>query len=356
MPSAQKVSWAQLRVGIVAMVAMVILGLLVVLLTGSTKWFAKTSMLSTFMTDSANMSKGSPVRINGIPAGKVATVEWSGLPGRRAVKMTMEIETDKLPQIPVDSEVAIASENALGNKFINIRKGESPETVKPGAELKSQDTSGFDDVVASGYAVMVSAKVMLERMDGIVSVIESGKGSIGKLINDDRLYDNLAKTAEEAAKITVAVNSDKGSIGKLLHGTELHDDLRSAIARVNKLVDGLEAGQGTAGKLLKDTALYDEFKATATEARTLMADLNAGKGTAGKLLKDEALHNQIVSTIARMDTLLDKINSGEGSLGQLVVNPQLYDSLNGTAREMNLLMKDFRANPKKFLRIKLGLF
>ena len=41
---------------------------------------------------------------------------------------------------------------------------------------------------------------------------------------------------------------------------------------------------------------------------------------------------------------------------QLLVNPQLYESLNLTTREMTGLLKDFRANPKKFLRIKLGLF
>jgi phospholipid/cholesterol/gamma-HCH transport system substrate-binding protein len=38
------------------------------------------------------------------------------------------------------------------------------------------------------------------------------------------------------------------------------------------------------------------------------------------------------------------------------VNPQLYESLNGSSKEMSELLKDFRANPKKFLRIKLGLF
>ena len=41
---------------------------------------------------------------------------------------------------------------------------------------------------------------------------------------------------------------------------------------------------------------------------------------------------------------------------QLVVNPQLYDSLNGATREFQSLAKDMRANPKKFLTIRLQLF
>jgi phospholipid/cholesterol/gamma-HCH transport system substrate-binding protein len=53
---------------------------------------------------------------------------------------------------------------------------------------------------------------------------------------------------------------------------------------------------------------------------------------------------------------MDKINSGQGTIGQLLVNPSLYESLDGTMKEFHSFMKDFRANPKKFLTIKLVLF
>ena len=60
--------------------------------------------------------------------------------------------------------------------------------------------------------------------------------------------------------------------------------------------------------------------------------------------------------MGRLDTLLDKVNGGQGTLGQLLVNPSLYETLDSTTKEMNGLMKDFRSNPKKFLRIQLKLF
>jgi phospholipid/cholesterol/gamma-HCH transport system substrate-binding protein len=84
--------------------------------------------------------------------------------------------------------------------------------------------------------------------------------------------------------------------------------------------------------------------------------LNAGKGTAGKVLKDEDLYKQLNLITAKVNATLDKINAGQGTIGQLMVNPQLYDSLNGATREAQSLVKDMRANPKKFLRIKLALF
>ena len=72
------------------------------------------------------------------------TVELSGETApRRIIRVKMEIETDKLKQIPVDSVAAISAENVLGAKFINIRKGQSPVTIQPGAEIQALDTTRF---------------------------------------------------------------------------------------------------------------------------------------------------------------------------------------------------------------------
>jgi phospholipid/cholesterol/gamma-HCH transport system substrate-binding protein len=118
----------------------------------------------------------------------------------------------------------------------------------------------------------------------------------------------------------------------------------------------LQQGQGTAGKLLKDPQVYDEAQQTLAEMRKLTQDLNAGKGTAGKLLKDDQLYKQFTELTAKLDTTIDRINSGQGTVGQLLVNPQMYEAMNGAMREFQALAKDIRANPKKFLRIKLAIF
>ena len=357
MPSPQRVAWAQLRVGVLAVVAMILLATMVFLVTGKTSFFEKKSILYTYLSDSAAMANGAEVRLNGIEIGKVEKVDLSGeADPRLAVKVTMLVEADRLPQIPIDSEAAIGAANVLGTKYINIKRGNVAETIKAGGTLKAIDTSSFEDVVASGYNVLESARGMLKRIDGIVSVVEQGKGSIGKLIFDEQLYKNLNSTAGEARKITEQINTGKGSLSKLLYDDAVVEDVRRTFARVNQLLEGLEQGQGTAGKLLKDPALHDDMRKLLAEFRQVAVDLNAGKGTAGKLLKDEATINQINGTIAKVDNLLARINAGEGTIGQLMVNPQLYESLNGVTKEFHDFMKDFRKNPKKFLSIKLGLF
>src|SRR6202035_4029455 len=100
----------------------------------------------------------------------------------------MEIDRKMISEIPVDSVSGISAENVLGTKFINIKKGVKPETVQPGAEIPSLDTTGFDDLVQQGYALLASVQGIVKRVDAIVSLVEVGQGSIGKLLVDETLY------------------------------------------------------------------------------------------------------------------------------------------------------------------------
>ncbi len=357
MPTAQKVGWAQLRVGIMAMIAMAILAVMIFLLTGETKLFAKEELIYTYMDDSAALAKGAPVRLNGILAGKVKNVALSGeRQPLRIIRITLEIDKTMLPLIPVDSVAAISAENVLGTKYINIKKGQATTSVQPGAEIKSLDTREFDEVVQQSYSLLTSLQGIVKRVDTIVGLVEVGQGSIGKLLVDETLYNKILAIVTEGQKITTALTTDKGTIGKLIYDDKLYTDVRGSLAKVDVLLDELQQGKGTAGKLLKDDALYADTRKSVAELNKLLADLNAGKGTAGKLLKSEELNDQIKASIGKVDLMLDKINAGQGTIGQLLVNPQLYDSVNGATRELNGLLKDFRANPKKFLHIKLGLF
>lgn len=357
MPAAHKVGWAQLRVGLMAAGALVIIGMLVFLLTGSKKLWAKNDTLYTYMDDAVGLMVSSSVRLNGILVGEVKSVSLSGeSTPNRVIKITMEVQRDYLPQIPVDSIAAISAENVLGTKFINIKKGQSAQTVQASAEIRSLDTREFDEVVQQSYTLLSSMQGILKRVDAIVGLVEAGKGSIGKLLVDEELYNRLVAIVSEAQKIASALAKPTGTIGKLMYTDEFYTDLRGSMARVDSLLAGLQTGQGTAGKLLQDDALYAELRQTVGEVRRLAADLNAGKGTAGKLLKDESLHRQLEASLLKVDNIIDRINAGQGTIGQLLVNPQMYDTLNGATAELRELIKAVRENPTKYLRIKLSLF
>ena len=352
-----KASWARLKVGVMALVAMILLAFLVYLITGETTLFQSKGRLVTYMGDSAAMAEGSPVRLNGILVGKVDKIALSGLnQPRRIVRIDLLVAEKWFDSVPVDSEAAVSSENVLGTKFINIKKGTAKEVVRNGSELASLDTTGFDDVVAQGYSLLESLRGLLKRVDAIVATVEVGKGSIGKLLVDEELYNKVISITNELDSMAKQLNKGEGTMGKLLKDDKLYGDVRGTIARFDAMMQGLQEGQGTAGKLLKDPAVFDETKAAIVDVRKLLAGLDKGEGSAGKLLKSDELHTKINQSIAKLNTMLDKVNSGQGTLGQLLVNQQLYDNLAGATKEMNGLMQDFRSNPKKFLRIQLKLF
>ncbi|HUJ22407.1 MAG TPA: MlaD family protein [Bryobacteraceae bacterium] len=357
MADPKKVSFAQLRVGVMAIVAMIIVAVLIFLLTGQKNIFARTFELRTFMSDSGGITEGSPVRLNGILVGDVATLKLSGSKDpRRIVELDMEIKYDFLTEIPKDSMAGIAAANLLGNKFININRGTQANHVAPGDELQSAPVQDIPELLAQSSKLLDEFQGLLKRVDALLSYVESGQGNIGLLLKDKELYTRLNSTIAEAQQILVDVRTGKGTLSRLIYDDTLANDVHATLDKLNAILAELQQGRGTAGKLLKDEALYADLRHATDQFNQLVSDLQAGRGSAGKILKDDRLYNQINQLVAKVDTTVDKLNSGQGTLGQLMVNPQLYESLNGATGELHQLIKDMRANPKKFLRIKLAIF
>ena len=357
MPDARKVRWSQLKVGIVGLCGFVILFVLVFLLTQSKGFLHSTATLYTYMDDASGITDGTPVRLNGILVGALdkVTLTNSNDPNR-VVKFDMQVRSEYLKDIPVDSVVGIAASNLLGDKYLNITKGTNRQTVKDGAELKSLQSQDIPELMSKMNVLLASFQGIVGRVDVLLQGIEQGKGNIGLLLKDDQLYNRLNAIADEGKGLLTDIRNSKGTFNKLLNDDALYNDMRAPLKRVDAILAGIQAGQGSAGKLVNDPALYDEAKATITEMRGLIADLNAGKGTAGKLLKDDTLNQRLNELVAKLNGTMDKITSGQGTLGQLMVNPQLYESLNGVTQEVQSLVKEMHANPKKFLTIRLTLF
>lgn len=362
MPVSSKAKWSQLRVGVMAAVALAILGFLVFLLAGTNNPFKSTSDIYTYFDDSAAIAVASPVTLNGITIGKVTKVGLSGSnqPGH-IIKVTMQIDDEYVKSIPVDSQAVITAGNLLGAKYINIKKGRSPQSIAKGGEVPSKDLTTIDDFVQQGNTALTALQGIVTKAGVIVDQVQAGKGTIGMLLVDDTIARKMTSIVVEAEKLVVtlrtAAESDQNSVGKLLHDNgAMYNDVRGSIAKINGLIDDIQKGDGSVGRFVKDPALYNESLKTIADFRKILAGIDKGEGDVGKLLHSDELHEEIKSTMGRIDGMLDKINKGEGTLGQLLNNPALYESLDGTTRELHGLLKDFRANPKKFLTIYLKLF
>ncbi len=357
MPERSKIRWSELKVGIVAVAAMIVLAVLIFLLTGSRSFFERNETVRTYMADAAGMTESTPVRLNGILVGAVQNIRLSGSKDqKRAVEFELQIQGKYMRDIPEDSTASITAANLLGNKFIDITKGQSATPVKDGEELKSLQTQDIPELMAQSANLISTLQDISHRTNSMLTDIDAGKGNLGKLLRDDELYKRLNGIASEGQQLLEDVRNGKGTLSKLIYDDSLYQELRAPIKRIDAMLADLQQGQGTAGKMLKDPQVYDDARATLAEMRRLTQDLNAGQGTAGKLLKDEQLYKQFTALTAKLDNVVERMNSGQGTVGQLLVNPQLYDAMNGTMHEFQSLAKDVRANPKKFLSVKLAIF
>jgi phospholipid/cholesterol/gamma-HCH transport system substrate-binding protein len=353
MPTTSKSKWAQLKVGIMAIVALLLLAFLIILMSGVNPLFRRTTDVYTYLSDSVAMTEGAtPVRLNGILIGKVKKIELSGSTDpSRIVKITLSIDNTALPLVPVDSQAKLAQQNLLGSRYVNIKKGTSSQTIQAGAEIASADTPEIEDLFQQGSSTLAALQKIMDRVNGIIDDIQGGKGTIGALLVDRTLYNRAVEIVDDVKSLTAALNAPDSTIGRLIHEDTLYKDVSGTVGKINTLIDGLNAGQGTAGKLLKDDALYNELHATIGDVRETIAKINKGDGTVSKLLNSSELHDQLITSMGKLDGVLDKVNSGDGTIGRLMNDPSLFESLDGTSRDLQGFIKEFRANPKKFLTI-----
>lgn len=358
MASKEKVSWARFRVGILGIISLFCITLLLFLLTGGTDWFSKKEPLHVYLSDAAGLQPGAPVRINGIAAGKVNSVMLSGETNpQRIIKVDFQVDQNMMHQIPQDSQASIGSDNLLGStKFLEIDKGTQAVPIEPNATIKSANTAQFDQLVKQGFGVLDSAQAILNKIQDLVGSIQNGQGTIGKFLVDPTLYNSLQNTVSQVQLLASTLNTKTGTIGRLVNDDTMYKQIDSLVTRLDTITKGLQQGQGTAGMLITDRKLYDNLNTSVDQLNTMLTNLNAGKGTAGQLLVDDRIAKQVSSTLEKVDVTFDRINSGQGTIGQLLVNPALYEAATSTTRELHDTLKDFRANPKKFLTIRLRIF
>jgi len=358
MPDPKKIRWSQLRVGAVALSSFIIIFVMVFLLT-STKGglFRHDAALRTYMDDASGLAGGTAVRLNGITIGYLDHLELtSSRDPKRAVGFHMLVKPDYLSQIPVDSVVGIGAANLLGDKFLNITKGQATTHVEDGSELKPLESQDIPELLKQMATLLSTFQTSVNRVDNLLAGVEAGKGNLGKLLKDEDLSNTINAITVEGKKLLTDVRTGNGTLSKLIYDDKLYQEVRAPLQKVDAILAGVQSGEGTVGKALKDPALFDEAKQTIQELDKLVADINAGKGTVGKAVKDEELYKQAVVLVNRLNATIEKIQSGQGTVGQLLVNPQLYDTLNSTVTEGQSLLKDIRANPKKFLSVTVKIF
>ena len=188
-----------------------ILGTLAILATGifiiggKQYLFRPTYQLKTYFLNVAGLQAGADVMVGGLHSG---TVQAIALPDKPGDKMTVVLQMDQSTRkiLRKDSVASIDTEGLLGNQYIAISFGSSnqPE-VKNGDTIGSVPPLQMSEMIArangllgQGQQAMESINQVADHLKSVSAKVDSGNGSVGALINDRELYNNLDQTAGNA--------------------------------------------------------------------------------------------------------------------------------------------------------------
>lgn len=316
---------------------------------GGSEFFRSKIQLHIFLSDTGGLSKGADVLLNGVQAGKVANVFLTKTTDpNRAIQVDLRVEKSLQDRIPVDSIAALTADNLLGDKFVNIQAGKASQTVVDGAEIASLIQSGsFNpaDLVSSLQAT-------LQRVDLIISQIQQGDTPLAQFVNGNDFYSKLLSQVEAVQLAIQSVAGPKTQMGQMLFSDAFYNSVRQPILNIDHMLEQLQRGETPAGKLLTSPAVYDNAVAQIRNVHRSVADLNSNQGSAAALLHSDAQYRKLQAQIRGIDQAIDRLTAGNGQFAQLLQSRQLYDSVDLQSKKSEAFLRDFRQDPRKFLRIK----
>jgi phospholipid/cholesterol/gamma-HCH transport system substrate-binding protein len=325
--------------------ALLVLSVLLYLLMGGNP-LRRNVIIRSYVTDSGGMSRGSPVRLNGLPIGKVESVGLAPEPrGNRIVEIRMSVEAAAAARLPEDSIVEIGAENLLGDKLIAITAGRSDRPVAPGGELRYQPPAEIDRA-----QVIASFDRNLRLIDRLLDDIESGRGSLARFIRDDALYES-ARTRLQQFESSLSGLRSTGQLSELLRKDDVHRSIEATIARYDTLLADLEGGRGAAGEFLRSSRQHEDMLRRIASLRGQIARIRKNR-----FLRTDEDYERWNREIERLMAAIDKLNFGDGSLARLLHTAHTYESLAGASQNLQEGLRQFQRDPRKFLRIDLNLF
>jgi phospholipid/cholesterol/gamma-HCH transport system substrate-binding protein len=277
---------------------------------------------------------GDPVRIAGVNVGKVRKINIEDH------RVRVDYYVNRQDSIREDSIAQIRQTNMLGGVFLGLDFGSSQSRIlPPGSSVKTRDSTNLDQLITNpdrnqdrflrplGDLVDESREPLAEtinRLERIVAKIDEGEGTLGRLVNNPALYDEMASMSMRLNQLLAKLENGNGSLGKLIDDPSLYDNLNQTMMNLVDLSNQIKSGEGTLGKLFVDDRLYDEITTSVSNLNQITAKINAGEGSLGKFMSDDAFYENFSDTMASVSSIAAKIDEGQGTLGKLVNEDDLY--------------------------------
>jgi phospholipid/cholesterol/gamma-HCH transport system substrate-binding protein len=346
MPRTRSLGWAELKIGLLTIIALVLAGTLVFALSGDTGLWWQQYPLKTVFGNIAGLKEGAPVRVAGVEVGTVTRTELIG----DQVEVSFEVNQDVQPRITTTSTATLGSVSLLGESSVDITPSTGGTPIPEWGYVPATPPSGTITEVAT------QATKGLEEATKLISEIRAGRGTVGQLFTDDALYREINAFVSAAQSVARNLSEGRGTIGRLANDPTAARSLEASLKNLETVTARIQSGEGSLGRLLNDDTLAKSANSATANLDAITGRINRGEGTAGKLVTDTELYNRLLSMADRLEKVSAGLQQGEGTAGQLLRDRQLYENMNGTVSEVRNLVRDIRADPRKYLNVRVSLF
>lgn len=323
------ITWDQLKVGAMILVALIIIGTAILKLGQAAHLFSKRYTLVSFAPNTAGLRVGGQVTVAGQLAGSVKLIEFLPVDAdtMRNLKITVEVDRAVQNQVRRDSEAKLKTMGLLGDKVFDISPGTPAfPALADGDTVKLGEALDYEAVLVQASGALDQVTTLTGSLQKVANSVASGEGTAGQMVTNRALYDNLNAT----------------------------------LANTNAVIARLQNPRGTVGQLLNDPALYNNLNRVLLSADTVVSQLgvsvNSPDGTFGKLLRDDQLYTRLVSAVAGVDTLVGTMSRGNGSINKLFTDAQLYDELMKAVISLNSVLVDVRRDPRRYTKGFISVF
>ncbi len=354
------------KVGIFFLATLIALGVMIELVQGWSP-FEKRLDYRAYFDAAVGIRPGDPVRLAGVEVGKIETIGIEGL------QVRIDFYVVEGTVIRSDTVAGIRQTNLLGGQFLGLDFGSAEAPVlPPGSAVRTREATNIDqllsnldrnqervlgelgDLVAEMRRPLADATI---RLESVVRKIDQGEGTLGRIVNDPRLYDELQGAFANLNGVLAGMEKGEGTLGRLMKDPGLYEDLSLTMANLRDLSAKLTAGEGTLGRLFTDDSLYENASGALANFRDLTGRAVNGEGALGKLLTEEELYHEALELVSRLRSIAAKIDNGQGTLGMLVNEDDLYRDARTTLHKVERTVDGLAdSGPLSALGVVLGTF
>lgn len=284
----------EILVGLFMFTVLIALGVFTIVLSRE-NLFEKSYRYEFVFSEVSGLREGDNVYLRGVNVGRVEQTQLED--SRVHVFVTLDVPVS----LRHGYSIEVVNASMLGGKFLKIYEG--PEEAPPLGENVTILGAAPSDVIAE----LGKAVTGLQEM---INAVSEGQGTLGKLLKDDTMYNNMVDVSEDVKVIMARIQKGEGTLGRLLSTDDgkLYEDSTAMMANLRKVSENLAEGNGTLGRMMAgDNKVYDDLAATMESLRNISESINAGEGTLGMLVRDAKLYNEGALLVEDMRAAIDDL-------------------------------------------------